>query len=456
MGIQHKIIIPFAFLIIAAVAVTGLISAKLAGQITTRDAREQEKIRNMNREMGRVKEILTRSVPKTDALLEQIEPLFDGRIVLADVANTPVCMTIPGEKLPLFAEFLKPPAGADRPAINRVSIERRDYFIVADSRTDRPGFVYLIFESERLGPPPRRPETIIIAIGFASLAMALAVGCLVARTITRRLKTLANLTTQIAAGRFDSTVPAGGRDEIATLADAFNRMQAGLKEYREKLLAVEKMAALGQVSAAVVHEIRNPLNSIGMNVQLMQKEGALDRTALEIIRSEVERLKVVVDDLLNFARGPLIEKTPASLNEICEGTLALMERQLGHLNIKTVRVFAGGLPQIRVDTNRLRQVIMNLVINAADAMPGGGEMVLSTSPAGDLVRCSVGDTGGGVAPEDRDRIFDPAFTTKKGGTGLGLAVCKRIIEEHGGEIGFETGPNGTTFWFELPLNRKNS
>ena len=451
MGIQQKIILPFALLVIAAVAVTGLVSAKLAGQIAWRDSREQERNLSMRREMGRVKNILAKPVAKNRELLEQIEPLFDGQIVLADKTNTPVIRTIADAELPRFVAHLKPPGNENTPEIKRADIGGRDYYIIADRRNDLPGYVYLIFDAGHLDPPPRQPALTVIAIGAASLAVVLAVGYFIARTITKRLKTLASLTAEIAHGRFDKPVPASGRDEIATLADAFNRMQTGLKAYREKLLAVEKMAALGQVSAAVAHEIRNPLNSIGMNVQLMQKEGAFDSTALDIIRGAVERLKVVIEELLNFARVPQIEKTPGDLKEICEQTLKLMERQLQHLNIKAARSYAEGLPRIRVDTNRLQQVIMNFVLNAADAMPGGGEIRLNVALRDDRVICSVSDTGQGVAPENRDRVFEPTFTTKRGGTGLGLAICKRIIEEHGGEIGFETGPAGTTFWFALPM-----
>ncbi len=451
MGIQQKIILPYALLVIVAVLVAGLVSADFAERATDAKRAVEEKERSMRREMQRVQAILTSPVPKTDDMLKRSRPLFDGQIVVTDKDNAPDIKTLSKEDLLSFTRFLKPPADSASPVIARRTVSGRDYYIVADRRTDEQGCIYLIFSAERLDTGAPGPATTVLAVGAASLVLVLGVGFILARTITRRIRNLASLTTDISEGRFDRPVPESGRDEIGRLAVAFNRMQRGLQKYRDKLLSVEKMAALGQVSAAIAHEVRNPLNSIAMNVQAMENDDALDRRALEIIRGEVERLKVVIEDMLDIARVPHSNPAPADLKEICESMLRLMEKRLEHLHIRLVRDYAEDLPQIQVDTNRLRQVIMNLALNAADSMPEGGTLTVTTLLENGRAVCLIADTGRGIAPEHREKVFDMTFTTRPGGTGLGLAICRRIIEEHGGGIDFETGTEGTTFRFDLPV-----
>lgn len=451
MGIQQKIIIPFALLIIAAVFITGALAVRLNSARVLRQAQEQENLDRMRDEMKRVQDILAFPVPLTNEFLKEIKPLFEGRIVLTDTQNKVTLTSTDEKERDSFRAILKPPAETDkqRPVITRKTVGGRDYYVVADSLRRTGGYVYLIFSAEKLAPPPEAPVTAISLIAAGALIAVFGLGVFIARTITRPIKELARRSAEIAGGNLDRPLAPTGRDETAALAASFNHMLAGLKNYQEKLIASEKLAALGQVTAGIAHEIRNPLNSISMNAQMMEKTGAIDREALRIIKNEIQRLRLVVDELLDFARSPVSEKSLCDLNALFDEVLDLMQMQLEHVGVAVRRNYAAGAVA-SVDANRLKQVAMNLIINGMQAMPSGGTISVTTELRGAKVRCYVADTGEGIPPENRDKVFRPFFSTRAEGSGLGLAICKKIIDECGGEIGFETGEAGTTFWFELP------
>jgi signal transduction histidine kinase len=453
MGIQQKIIIPFALLIIAAVGITGMLAVRLNTARVLRDAREQD----MKDEMKRVKEILSLDIPVSEPLLQRIKPRFEGRIVLTDESGKITYSTLAAAEKENVRGVLQPPrAEEEPPAIRPEKIGAKEYFVVADNLPKPGGHVYLVFESEKFPSPPEVPAAVII-VAAAALAAVLCVGVWVARTITRPIKELAQRAGQISGGELDRPIEVKGGGETAALADAFNRMMTGLKAYQRRLVASEKLAALGQVAAGIAHEIRNPLNSISMNVQIMEKDGSLDTEAVRIIRNEIARLKIVIDELLDFARSPAGETAPCDVSGLAGEVLDLMQRQLQHCAI-TVEKDLRAEARVLADANRLKQVIMNLLINAMQAMPSGGKICVATEvrsgAGGEFVRCGITDSGGGVPETIRDKIFEPFFTTRDGGSGLGLAICRRIIEEYKGTIDFASNEAGTTFWFELPAHHE--
>ncbi len=442
-------------LIIAAVAITGVLAIHLNTAQVLRQAKKEENRKRMRDEMKRVKDILGMNVAVSEQLLERITPLFEGKIVLTDSSNRPTVSTIADRKLESIRPVLKPPA-PEHSTITRNAVGERDYFVVADRLPGGDGNVYLIFEAEKIERPPEEPTTAVMIVAGLALLAVLGVGWMIARTITRPIKELAARTGEIAGGELDRPIDVRGGGEISALADAFNKMLSGLKTYRERLVTSERLAALGRISAGIAHEIRNPLNSISMNVQLMEKEGKLDRESLRIISNEVQRLKLVMDELLDFARTPASSPTECNINDLVDEVLGLMGRQLEHCGV-SVEKDCRASGNVRVDTHRMKQVIMNLLLNAMQAMPSGGTVRLQTetgaAPAGRRVlRCSITDTGHGIPEEDRGKIFQPFFSTREGGSGLGLAICKRIVEEAGGILDFASGEKGTTFWFEIPTS----
>jgi two-component system NtrC family sensor kinase len=220
------------------------------------------------------------------------------------------------------------------------------------------------------------------------------------------------------------------------------------------------LAATGRLAATLAHEINNPLQTIYNCLQLMlnfQLEPDEQRNYLTTMSEEIQRLTGIVTRTLDFARRSQPEMRPAPLNAVVEKVLALTGKYLQHRHIVLRRELAPDLPPILANPDELAQVLLNLVLNAADAMPEGGTLYVTSEMAENgWVAASFMDTGCGIPPENLGRIFEPFFSTKEGGTGLGLDVSRQITERHGGRISVESEVGkGSTFTVWLPMaNRK--
>jgi signal transduction histidine kinase len=245
--------------------------------------------------------------------------------------------------------------------------------------------------------------------------------------------------------------------EIARLERSFEQLLARLDDARQQLARSARLATLGQIAASVAHELRNPLSGIKMNARVLADElkraNIADRS-LDLIIREIDRMDLFLGELLDLASpglaGP-IRAEPVRLVELADSVLSLLAGRCRHGGVEVIRQFADC--ETHGDSQQLRQVMLNLMLNALDAMPHGGKMTVAIQPAaGDTgsVRFSVADTGPGVQSPPGADIFDPFVTTKPGGTGLGLAMCRQVISRHSGRIGYDTSPAGCTFWFELP------
>lgn len=210
----------------------------------------------------------------------------------------------------------------------------------------------------------------------------------------------------------------------------------------------------------LVHEIRNPLNSVNLNLQLIEEDlavirspeasGALERTRR--IRSEIERLNQILTDFRRFASLPPLSFQQCDLGELIEEVLEFTEPEAQSRNIQVIREVQE-LPSIALDPDQFKQALWNLIINAIQAMQNGGRLTVRALVLNGSVKIDVQDTGQGVSPSIADRMFDLFFNTKEGGTGVGLAIVKRVIEGHGGSVSVDSLPNqGATFSIVLPMN----
>lgn len=229
-----------------------------------------------------------------------------------------------------------------------------------------------------------------------------------------------------------------------------------IQRLKEELFQSEKMSLIGTLASEVAHEINNPLGGLVLSVQMLLKDieaGQFDPDMafeeLRDIENDARRCKRIIQKLLDFSRQVPEERALLDLTRVIEEALLLVQRQAELDNIVLNKEYAKDLPLVRGSSNSLQQVIINLVKNARDAMPGGGQITISTTveqpnDTGKWARISIADTGPGISAEVAERLFQPFFTTKPGGkgTGLGLAVSKRIVEEHGGRIWFEHSPHG--------------
>jgi PAS domain S-box-containing protein len=235
------------------------------------------------------------------------------------------------------------------------------------------------------------------------------------------------------------------------------------KHLEEEKLRAERLAVIGTMSARLAHEIRNPLSSITLNVELVRDEiealtksrseaGQEARALLQSLDSEVRRIQRVTEDYLQFARMPKPRRETVQFNEVISQGLAFMESLFEATHVTVQTKFDPAVPAFQADESQLWQAVLNLVRNAIEAMPKGGALTVRTEHRAPHIVLTVSDTGKGMTEEERHQLFKPFYSTKTGGTGLGLPLTQQIIAEHGGQIRCESAPgHGTTFIIELPL-----
>ena len=235
-------------------------------------------------------------------------------------------------------------------------------------------------------------------------------------------------------------------------------MERALRRTQEQLLQSEKLAAMGRLTSQVAHELNNPLYGIMNTLELLKTEVSPQskrRKILEMAHSETIRLSDMLRKMLSFSKPDQEERQPVDINSILDEILLLHEKQLRELDITITSDFAEGLGWVNASKNQLRQVFLNMVANARDAMPNGGSLTVSTSNDADMVKVEITDTGMGIPEENLNKIFDSFFTTKDEikGVGLGLSVCYGFIKDHGGDIDVQSQVGaGTTFVITLPVH----
>ena len=227
---------------------------------------------------------------------------------------------------------------------------------------------------------------------------------------------------------------------------------------QDDLVRMEKLAAIGQLSGGVAHDLRTPLNVIQNSVYMLNKwlSSHPEVTSIEkitkhvtTIGAQVSRANNVITDMLDFARMTPPALNPVSIFKVIDDCLSTVD---GPRNVEVVKDYERRMPEVMVDEDMVRRVFINVITNAHEAMPAGGRLTISTRTGDGYAEIEFEDTGAGISHEDLSRIFDPLFTTKGKGTGLGLAVCRQVMEKHGGSINASSTPQGaTTFTVRLPM-----
>jgi len=357
----------------------------------------------------------------------------------------------------------------------------------------------------------RRTQEQVAEMERSALWMMLAVagvlavggGILMIRLVERPVGSLIQAMARVEGGDLEVRADLEARDELGRLAGSFNTMVEKLKAaraeievyHRQRLDRAERLATLGEMAASLAHEIKNPLAGIAGAVQVMADELPEADPRKEImheILTQVHRLDRTVQDLLAFARPGKPDMEPCDIHQVLDRVLILLAENPEAKQVRVVRAYQPGLPRVQADGKQLRQVFLNLILNAVQAMPGGGSITIATrridggqfvksstsqlgrtrapgsadeltngqsdhstnGPAeGGWVEVAVTDTGPGIPPAILKEIFTPFVTSKRRGTGLGLSVSRRIVEDHGGRITAESPPGqGATFRVLLPLD----
>ncbi|MGH7405116.1 MAG: ATP-binding protein [Candidatus Methylomirabilales bacterium] len=295
------------------------------------------------------------------------------------------------------------------------------------------------------------------AILLASLS-AVGLGLAVRQWFIRPLDAISRSTATISTGDLDHRVPVHTRDELGRLATSINEMARALKAIQEQLVQAERLAALGELSSYIAHNIRNPLASIRSAAQVGMQETTdpEGRETFGDIIHAADRLEHWVQQLLSYTRPLSLERRRYSLNRMIEGCLDLYQQPMTDKALMPLLELDPDLPEIILDPELMEQVVAAILANAVEASPPGGRIIMQTALAaegnGSQAVIRITDEGEGIAPELLDQVFHPYFTTKTNGIGLGLAMARKIVEQHRGRITLASGPGrGTVAEITLPL-----
>jgi len=354
------------------------------------------------------------------------------------------------------------------------------------------GVLYVGQLEEPFNALKRKISLLLLGLLLLGGLLGLFISLAVSRRLSRPLLELATSAKRVAAGDTEIVLPVSSGDEIGHLTETFNSMTATLRERDQRLLGLnrhleekvrqrtteleekslqliqaqeellrnEKLAAIGSLAAGVAHEINNPTAIIRGNVELLQMElhhGMPGREEADEIMKQTERVSLITQNLLSFAREQMIRSERIELNGLIEEIIAQLSHQVDMDDIIIKKDFSPSVPEVEGDRERLRQVFTNILLNAVQAMDGRGILSLSSRSDKTGVQIGIADTGCGIDDDIREKIFNPFFTTKSNGTGLGLSVSYGIMQTHRGSIEVSsTAGEGTVFLLRLPLPQRYS
>lgn len=348
---------------------------------------------------------------------------------------------LPPQKLVINATFGEETAGG----------KSKDLVIPVTVGGDTMGYIHVRMRIDDFTDTIRKN----LYLRFFSTLLVFSFGLVLAVSISshyvRPVEDLAHAAEKVAAGDLSQELPVHGKDEVGRLTRSFNEMIVKLRQNREleeKVRESQYLTQLGRLSSGVAHEIRNPLNFIALAIDHLDaladggtREAEKEKTRIIArIKEEIHRLNELVTNFITYGKPQAPVLAPVQMPEIVESVLRMADGRLRTQRIRCRREFRIG-PPVPVDPDMIRRAVLNVVGNAIDAMPEGGELHISSGPRDDGgYELVIGDTGEGIAEENRDRIFEPYFTTKPSGLGLGLDLTRKIVEAHGGEVVVDSQP----------------
>ena len=396
----------------------------------------------------------------------QLEAFFSGDIegFVVDDAGRPVFVSHPRGRID-YSRPIPSFHAAARGASRYRNAQRRD---VVGGAFRVPGYP-LHFISEvpvRAALGALRELRLMSAVlGLAFVLVVIAVAWVVSHGVIRPVYELVRGTERIGQGDLAASVDATQRDELGLLGRRFNDMAAQLREsaarirdyHNEEMRRADQLATVGELAAGIAHELKSPLLAIAGGVQLLSRRlqgaDAEGRRLAEETLQRVARMEGAVQDLLNYARPSPTRMASLDLNAVVERALRLVEPRAERSGVEVRRRLASSLPLVLIDPEQIGQVVVNLALNAIEAMEGAGCLDIATRQGDGVVEMAVTDSGPGVDAEERERIFRPFHTTKHTGTGLGLAIVRQIVERHGGHVALRSpAGGGAQFVVALPFD----
>jgi len=407
---------------------------------------------NWLRQLGEYREVfrqrldhvrLLATAPEEKAALDVIQTEYDDYIRIKD-------------------QVIERYRAGNSPPATQLHKEVRDRFFSLLNRCEQFNNLTLSRMSEARGRSHTEAgELRVIAVSLMGLALLMGISLVfvLVNQILRPLRILASETrTERGYQGSNNEVKALARSVRGLIEDA-DQTQVALARSRENLLQAEKMAMVGKLAAGMAHSIRNPLTSVKMRLFSLGRGSSFSRNQEEdfsVISEEIRHIDTLVENFLEFSRPPKLKMQMISPSFVVDRTLQLLHHRIRSFGVTVKSERDGPIPKIQGDIEQLTEVMVNLVVNACEAMGGDGSMVirerLSVEQGGQVVALEVSDTGPGIPEPLLPRVFEPFFTTKEEGTGLGLSIARRIVEEHGGSLAvYSKEGSGTTFRISLPV-----
>ena len=441
--LHHRIVL--LFVIVVLVATTG--AAFVASSVTSRAMRTR-----MENQLATAAAVLSHGgFALNAAVLQNARGIVAADVVTFDAERRVVATTVPPHRKPL----LDAAVGAIESGQAIVATNcGTPCLIVHRDVDDRPGYtVALVAETTELNAATRAVTRAITLGAGLSAIVAVLIGQIIVRRVTRPVRNLVQFARDVNPD--DATARADvAEGEVGELADAFNGMLDRLQQSQSALVRSEKLALAGMLAARIAHDIRNPLAAIKLQTQLLQArlQDRDDLATLDAVIHDIRQVESVVSDLIELARPGDLHRKPVSINGVIHDALTQLLPQFTHRKIAVRTGLADGLPDVPVDVSRFRQALLNVLVNAAEALLRGGEIVIESRQDAGSVVVDICDDGVGIDPALLDKVFDPFVSTKREGVGLGLVNAKAVIEAHGGRIELaRRQPKGTRARITLPL-----
>jgi signal transduction histidine kinase len=389
--------------------------------------------------------------------LARLKATSGVELVLGDGDGRPLVATRDG----LVKALARPGPGAPGAATERLSVDGESYL----ART----------LPLSIGPPPHARISGFVstaasdatvatlqwtaaALGMLGLALAIALALVWSSQVSRPVEVLAAFSDRMARGEWDQPLALDSVRELEALVASLERMRGDLHRQRERLATSERQAAWGQMARKVAHEVRNPLTPIAVSIADLKRSHDLGRPdfpqifdqAVRTIGEEVETLKRMLQEFADFGRMPPPTLAPCRVSDVLAGLETLYSGEIGAGRLAVVP--PAGEIVLSADAGQLRQALVNLIKNGLEAVPDGGRVTVAAGAANGTVEIAVSDNGPGLSDEQKVGLFVPGFTTKSKGSGLGLTIVERIVNDHRGTIAVESGPGrGTTVRLRLPI-----
>lgn len=444
--LHHRLVVPFVLVALAATSTAAYVTLAVA-----RRAFEQR----VQRQLQSAAEVVARPEFATNrVVLRSVRRITGAEVLTFTTSGRLLAGTVdPGAHPELIRHVVSAWAPGGAGVVRRFDCGTPCLVTFQPVAGDATRIVALVVDTSELSTATQSvTRAVLVTAGLSIVAMIVA-SQMVARRVTAPLARLSDFVRHrgMRGGRDRASV---GSDEIGQLGAAFNDMLDRVEASQAAVVQSEKLALAGLLAARVAHDIRNPLSSVKVQVQLLQAgdHGSDLRAPFEEILHDVGVIEAVVSNLLELARPGSLQCREVALNAVVDEALRQVRAQLSHRRIVVDTRFAPALPTVSLDSTRIKQALINLIANASEAMPTGGTLTVATRVAGEGVEIELCDDGIGIDPALLETVFNPFVTTKRDGVGLGLVNTRAVVESHGGQVTLAPrAPCGTRARIWLPL-----